>query len=148
MDNIKKPDSDILSQTLKIIARRDMSKNELIAKLTAKKFNARKIDDVIDYLTNKNFYNEQRAAYEIAQSKLRRSLVGIFFIKRMLLSKKFPPDIIEYTLAILFDKEFSEKELALKCAEKKLFSLDRKYSAHPQRHLKTKSSLSDFLYQK
>ena len=147
MDSKIKPDSDILTQTLKIISRRDMSKNELIGKLTAKKFNNQKINEVIDYLTNTNFYNEERAAYEIAQTRLRRSPVGIFFIKKMLLAKKFQPEMVEKILLNLFN-EYSEKTLAIECAKKKLISLEQKFDSHPQKYLKTKSSLSNFLYQK
>ena len=147
MDSKQTPGSKILSQTLKIIARRDMSKNELISKLTAKNFDNQEINEVIDYLTNKNFYNEERAAYEIAHTRLRRSPVGIFFIKKMLLGKKFQPEMVEKILINLFN-EYSEKKLALECAKTKLISLDKKYEHHPQKYLKTKSSLSNFLYQK
>jgi len=147
MNSKQKPDSHILTQTLKIISRRDMSKNELIGKLTAKKFDNQKINEVIDYLTDTNFYNEERAAYEIAQNRLRRSPVGIFFIKKMLSAKKFQPEMVEKIALNLFN-EYSEKKLAMDCAEKKLVLLEKKFKSHPQKYLKIKSSLSNFLYQK
>lgn len=144
MDNLN---TDALNQAVKCIMRRDMSRAELQEKLKSKGFDECAIRNTIAYLIEKNWYSEEKAARELTEAKMRHAHVGPEHISRFLHGKRFDPQVIEQTVDNLFNR-YSEKELALDNARKKLSNLRKKYSNDQAKTGKIGMALRQFLAQR
>ncbi len=135
---------DVLNQAIKAITRRDISRNELYRKLQDKGFDSNDIETAISYLIEKKWYSEQKAARELTESKVRSAKVGPAYISRYLYGKRFEASIIEQTVDSLFER-YSEKDLALDNALKKVPNLQKKYSNDPAKTVKIRNALYQYL---
>lgn len=116
---------EIKNSAFRFLSRRIHSRYEVRLKLVQKKFDKRLIDEVLDYLQNKNYLNDTEFAEKFALEKITLNKIGVHKLKGELLKKGVDRDIID-SILVKFEDDPQVMENAEKLAEKKLRQLSRK----------------------
>ena len=107
-----------------ILSRRNHSIKELERKLQQRRIEKEIIDEIIAYLIESNFLNDERFAREFLEERLRLKTVGLEKIKNELYSKGIQREIIK---SVLMEKgELDETENALQLVQKRMKLFNRK----------------------
>lgn len=144
MNNRSEEHKAALSETLKILSRKDVSIAVLKNTLIQKGFSINVVDRTIEDIIEQRWYNESDAALRVAHAKMRSTPVGSHKLRYFLSSKQFPELIVENTVDTIF-AELSEYSVGLRIAEKKKTSVQKKHAEQPQ---KIFASLYRYLSQK
>ncbi len=101
----------VLAYALKLLAAKGRSENQLREKLAAKAWiDAAYIDDSIARLKELNYINDRAFAMNYATSRLALKSIGKARLARELAGKQLSRDIVEETLAAVFE-EVAEEDL-------------------------------------
>ena len=111
------------AQALRYLSHRDLSEALLSERLTMKGFSEPAVQAVVNYLKEKNYLDDERYALHWGRGRIASKHVGARRLRQELLARKLAAGTVEKTLAVLFS-EVDEAELARRCAEKKLPSLE------------------------
>ena len=148
------PDPEILktakNQALRYLSYRDRSKLEVTQYLEKKEHPQPIIQQALDALIELNYVNDQRFALEWGRYKINKQKLGKSRLYAELLNKGIDKEVLESTLAILYEDN-PETELAIQCARKKMNSLqgvekDKKKRRLIQ-YLKRRGFSADIIYQ-
>jgi len=101
------------------LSRRLHSKSELKIKLAQKKYSKELINEVIDYLIEKNYLNDREFAEKYAQEKVTFRKIGTGKVKGELFKKGIDREVIEEVLS-RFNDDPIVMENAIILAQKKL----------------------------
>ena len=148
------PDPEILktakNQALRYLSYRDRSILEVTQYLEKKEHPQRIIQQVLDALIELNYVNDQRFALEWGRYKINKQKLGKSRLYAELLNKGIDKEVLENTLAILYEDN-SETELAIQCARKKMNSLqgveEEKKKRRLIQYLKRRGFSADIIYQ-
>lgn len=124
--------TESLKLAAKILSVRDVSVRELTDRLIKKKVEVGLVSETIDYLCEKNWYNEFNCAMEIARTRLRRSPVGGVLMTDYLLAKRFPEQLVERVVDKVY-REKSEIFFAEQIVKKRISSLFKKFNGDKKR---------------
>ena len=138
------------NQALRYLSYRDRSKLEITQYLEKKEYPQPVIQQALDVLIELNYVNDQRFALEWGRYKINKQKLGKNRLYAELLNKGIDKEILESTLAILYEDN-PETELAIQCARKKMNSLqgvekDKKKRRLIQ-YLKRRGFSADIIYQ-
>jgi regulatory protein len=138
------------SQALKYLTYRDRSKKELTQYLEKKGHVLPIIEKALQYLSDKNYINDQRFAMEWGRWRVEVKKFGKIRLRHELSAKGVATDIIETTLQTLYHSN-PEKDLALACANKKLATLHglepEKKMRRLAQYLQRKGFSADIVYE-
>jgi regulatory protein len=148
------PDPEILktakNQALRYLSYRDRSILEVTQYLEKKEHPQRIIQQALDALIELNYVNDQRFALEWGQYKINKQKLGKSRLYLELLNKGIDKEVLESTLAILYEDN-PETELAIQCARKKINSLqgveENKKKRRLIQYLKRRGFSADIVYQ-
>lgn len=138
------------NQALRYLSYRDRSTLEVTQYLEKKKHPKSVIQKVLDVLIELNYVNDQRFALEWGRYKINKQKLGKSRLYAELLNKGIDKELLESTLAILYEDN-PETELAIQCARKKMNSLQGVKEEIKKRrlmqHLKRRGFSADIIYQ-
>jgi regulatory protein len=148
------PDPETLktakNQALRYISYRDRSKLEVTKYLEKKEHPKTVIQQALDALIELNYINDQRFALEWGRYKINKQKLGKSRLYLELLNKGIDKEVLESTLAILYEDN-PETELAIQCARKKMNSLQGVEQEKKKRrliqYLKRRGFSTDIIYQ-
>ena len=148
------PDPEILktakNQALRYLSYRDRSKLEVSQYLEKKEHTQPVIQQALDALIELNYVNDQRFALEWGRYKINKQKLGKIRLYAELLNKGIEKEILESTLATLYDDN-PETELAIQCIRKKMNSLqgveENKKKRRLIQYLKRRGFSADIIYQ-
>jgi regulatory protein len=148
------PDLEILktakNQALRYLSYRDRSTLEVIQYLEKKEHPQPVIQQALDALIELNYVNDQRFALEWGRYKINKQKLGKSRLYTELLKKGIDKEVLESTLAILYEDN-PETELAIQCARKKMNSLqgveEEKKKRRLIQYLKRRGFSADIIYQ-
>jgi regulatory protein len=148
------PDPEILktakNQALRYLSYRDRSKLEVTQYLEKKEHPQTIIQQALDALIELNHVNDQRFALEWGRYKINKQKLGKSRLYAELLNKGIDKEVLESTLAILYEDN-PETELAIQCARKKMNSLqgveEDKKKRRLIQYLKRRGFSADIIYQ-
>jgi regulatory protein len=132
----------VKSYLLKLLARRDHARRELLNKARRKDFAPEIIDDVLDELEERDFINEVDFAEKFARDKYHLNGWGPAKIKVHLLKKGISKEISEQATAEVFEETDLKKQF-IKLVEKRRYKFLREGNA-----LKRKKKILDYLQRK
>jgi regulatory protein len=131
----------IKKKAFQFLGRRLHSYNELKIKLLRKKYDIALVTEVLDYLKEKSFLDDNEFAKMYTEEKVRTKLWGLNKIKSELFRKGIQAEIIEKILA---EVDLLPVENAMSAGEKKLnILMKRNYTAR-----ELSSKLYTYLYSK
>ena len=90
--------SKALKYCLNILSKRDYSKRRIFEKLQTRGYSTKTINEIIDYLAEKNYLNEARAVENLIYFKLEHKHWGPYKIKSNLFKKGYEIEIINKAL--------------------------------------------------
>ena len=135
---------------IKYLVYRDRSRKEMVCHLSEKGFSAGIVDEVLSFLLENNYINDERFAMQFGKSRIENKKIGKLLLKQELRIKGIEGQTIENSLYLLY-KEYNEKEIAIACAKKKLPSYSsnstEKVMARLARFLQRKGFPSDIVYE-
>ena len=135
---------------IKYLVYRDRSRNEMACYLSEKGFSAGIVDEILSFLLENNYINDERFAMQFGKSRIENKKIGKLLLKQELRIKGIESQTIENSLYLLY-KEYNEKEIAIACAKKKLPSYSsnstEKVMARLARFLQRKGFPSDIVYE-
>ena len=135
---------------IKYLVYRDRSRNEMACYLSEKGFSAGIVDEILSFLLENNYINDERFAMQFGKSRIENKKIGKLLLKQELRIKGIEGQTIENSLYLLY-KEYNEKEIAIACAKKKLPSYSsnstEKVMARLARFLQRKGFPSDIVYE-
>ena len=138
------------NQALRYLSYRDRSILEVNKYLEKKEHPQPVIQQALDTLTELNYVNDQRFALEWGKYKINKQKLGKSRLYAELLNKGIDKEVLERTLAILYEDN-PETELAIQCARKKMNSLqgveEEKKKRRLIQYLKRRGFSSDIIYQ-
>ena len=138
------------NHALRYLSYRDRSKLEVTQYLEKKEHSHPIIKQALDTLIELNYVNDQRFALEWGRYKINKQKLGKSRLYVELLNKGIDKEILESTMAILYE-DTSEAELATQCARKKLNSLkgveEEKKKRRLIQYLKRRGFSADIIYQ-
>ena len=148
------PDPEILktakNQALRYLSYRERSILEVTQYLEKKEYLQPVIQQALDALIELNYVNDQRFALEWGRYKINKQKLGKSRLYVELLHKGIDKEVLENTLAILYEDN-PETELAIQCARKKMNSLQGVKEEIKKRrlmqHLKRRGFSADIIYQ-
>ena len=148
------PDPEILktakNQALRYLSYRDRSILEVTQYLEKKEHPQPIIQQALDSLIELNYVNDQRFALEWGRYKINKQKLGKSRLYAELLNKGIDKEVLESTLAILYEDN-PETELAIQCARKKMNSLqgveEEKKKRRLIQYLKRRGFSADIIYQ-
>ena len=148
------PDPEIIktakNQALRYLSYRDRSTLEVTQYLKKKEHPQPIIQQALDALIELNYVNDQRFALEWGRYKINKQKLGKNRLYAELLNKGIDKEVLESTLAILYEDN-PENELAIQCARKKMNSLQGVEEAKKKRrliqYLKRRGFSADIVYQ-
>jgi len=118
--------------------------------LSGKGFSVKIVDEVLSFLLENNYINDERFAMQFGKSRIENKKIGKLLLKQELKIKGIESQTIENSLYLLY-KEYNEKEIAMACAKKKLLSYSsnstEKVMARLARFLLQKGFPSDIVYE-
>ena len=135
---------------IKYLVYRDRSRKEMACYLSGKGFSAGIVDEILSFLLENNYINDERFAMHFGKSRIENKKIGKLLLKQELKIKGVESQTIENSLYLLY-KEYNEKEIAIACAKKKLPSYSsestEKVMARLARFLQRKGFSSDIVYE-
>jgi len=134
-----------IKEAVKVIGRREFSKFEIKEFLLKKGFAHQIIDETIDYLILKKWYNETKSAIELAEGKARKGFYGPEYITKFLSDKQYPQEIAREAVSSVFKDDEYEYFLAGKTANEKFRRLKRKFIEMNENRYKIRSTLVNHL---
>ena len=138
------------NQALRYLSYRDRSKLEITQYLEKKEYPQPVIQQALDVLIELNYVNDQRFALEWGRYKINKQKLGKSRLYAELLNKGIDKEVLESTLAILYEDN-PETELAIQCARKKMNSLqgveEDKKKRRLIQYLKRRGFSADIIYQ-
>jgi regulatory protein len=148
------PDPEILktvkNQALRYLSYRDRSKLEVTQYLEKKEYPQPIIQQALNALIELNYVNDQRFALEWGRYTINKQKLGKSRLYAELLNKGINKELLESTLAILYEDN-PETELAIQCARKKMNSLqgveEEKKKRRLIQYLKRRGFSADIIYQ-
>ena len=148
------PDPETLktakNQALRYLSYRDRSTLEVTQYLEKKEHPQPVIQQALDALIELNYVNDQRFALEWGRYKINKQKLGKNRLYAELLNKGIDKEVLESTLAILYEDN-PETELAIQCARKKMNSLqgveEEKKKRRLIQYLKRRGFSADIIYQ-
>jgi regulatory protein len=148
------PDPETLkiakNQALRYLSYRDRSTLEVTQYLMKKEHPQPVIQQTLDSLIELNYVNDQRFALEWGRYKINKHKLGKSRLYEELLNKGIDKEVLESTLAILYEDN-PETELAIQCARKKMNSLqgveEEKKERRLIQYLKHRGFSADIIYQ-
>ena len=148
------PDPEILktakNQALRYLSYRDRSRLEVAQYLEKKEHPQPVIQQALDALIELNYVNDQRFALEWGRYTINKQKFGKNRLYAELLNKGIDKELLESTLAILYEDN-PETELAIQCARKKMNSLqgveEEKKKRRLIQYLKRRGFSADIIYQ-
>lgn len=120
----------------------DRSKNEIRERLRKKQYPRQVIQEVIRYLEEKEFLNDQKFAREFTSSKIRKGF-SYKKIEYLLRQKRVDENIITRTLRDIFS-QVDEKKMATELLHRKKY-LPLKKGLKPEDRIKKLSRIYRFL---
>ncbi len=133
------PEKDIKKYFLSLLARREYSKQELLAKAASRHADSSLAEKIIKELIEDNYQSDQRYAEMLLRARINKQ-VGPIKLRIELKQKGVSSDIIEQTLN---SSDCDWFELAESCARKKYKAL--KHNADFQEKQKARAKLMRFL---
>jgi len=122
----------------------------MVCHLSEKGFSAGIVDEILSFLLENNYINDERFAMQFGKSRIENKKIGKLLLKQELRIKGIEGQTIENSLYLLY-KEYNEKEIAIACAKKKLPSYSsnssEKVMARLARFLQRKGFPSDIVYE-
>ena len=148
------PDPETLktakNQALRYLSYMDRSILEVTQYLEKKEHPQPVIQQALDALIELNYVNDQRFALEWGRYKINKQKLGKSRLYAELLNKGIDKEVLESTLAILYEDN-PETELAIQCARKKMNSLqgveEEKKKRRLIQYLKRRGFSADIIYQ-
>ena len=138
------------NQALRYLSYRDRSALEVTQYLEKKEHPQPIIQQALDALIELNYVNDQRFALEWGRYKINKQKLGKNRLYAELLNKGIDKEVLESTLAILYEDN-PETELAIQCARKKMNSLqgveEEKKKRRLIQYLKRRGFSADIIYQ-
>ena len=138
------------NQALRYLSYRDRSTLEITQYLEKKEYPQPVIQQALDVLIELNYVNDQRFALEWGRYKINKQKLGKSRLYIELLNKGIDKEVLESTLAILYEDN-PETELAIQCALKKINSLqvveEEKKKRRLIQYLKRRGFSADIIYQ-
>ena len=135
---------------IKYLVYRDRSRKEMACYLSGKGFSAGIVDEILSFLLENNYINDERFAMQFGKSRIENKKIGKLLLKQELRIKGIESQTIENSLYLLY-KEYNEKDIAVACAKKKLPSYSsnstEKVMARLARFLQRKGFPSDIVYE-
>lgn len=110
------------SRAVRFLTYRDRSAQEVKSHLAKKEFSPPIVTQVIEWLVDLNYLNDERFARQWGRFRLESKKWGKYRLQQELLSKGLDSELVEETLNGLYNK-VDEFELALSCVAKKLPAL-------------------------
>jgi len=109
--------SKIIKKSVKLIALRPRSAEELRIRFLKENFLPADIRLAVEYLKERGYINDHTFAMRFAKSIISKKPVGKLFVKNELIKKGIPAPVIERVLDAVYPDEY---HLAFKAAEKKI----------------------------
>jgi regulatory protein len=138
------------NHALRYLSYRDRSKLEVTHYLEKKEHSHPIIQQALGALIELGYINDQRFALQWGRHKINKQKLGKSRLYVELLNKGIDKEILESTLATLYEDN-TEAELAAQCARKKLNSLkdveEEKKKRRLIQHLKRRGFSADIIYQ-
>jgi regulatory protein len=138
------------NQALRYLSYRDRSRLEITQYLEKKEHPQPVIQQALDALIELNYVNDQRFALEWGRYKINKQKLGKSRLYAELLNKGIDKELLESTLAILYEDN-PETELAIQCTRKKMNSLQGVEEAKKKQrliqYLKRRGFSADIIYQ-
>ena len=135
---------------IKYLVYRDRSRKEMVCYLNGKGFSVRIVEEILSFLLENNYINDERFAMQFGKSRIENKKIGKLLLKQELTIKGIEGQTIENSLCLLYE-EYNEKEIAMACAKKKLSSYSsnstEKVMARLARFLQRKGFPSDIVYE-
>lgn len=132
----------VKSYLMKLLARRDHARKELLTKALRKDYQKQVILDILDELEEKGYINEEKFAEKFTADKFNLNRWGPAKIKAHLFKKGIPKSVIERTIQNHFDgKELGETYLNLVLKRKRRFLKE-------ENPVKRKKKIFDYLNRK
>jgi len=135
---------------IKYLVYRDRSRKEMVCYLNKKGFSIRIVGEVLSFLLENNYINDERFAMQFGKSRIENKKIGKLLLKQELKIKGIESQTIKNSLHLLY-KKYNEKEIALACAKKKILSYSsnstEKVMARLARFLQRKGFPRDIVYE-
>ena len=135
---------------IKYLVYRDRSRKEMVCYLSRKGFSVIIVDEILSFLLENNYINDERFAMQFGKSRIESKKIGELLLKQELKIKGIESQTIKNSLHLLY-KKYNEKEIALACAKKKILSYSsnstEKVMARLARFLQRKGFPRDIVYE-
>jgi len=135
---------------IKYLVYRDRSRKEMVCYLSRKGFSVIIVDEILSFLLENNYINDERFAMQFGKSRIENKKIGKLLLKQELKIKGIESQTIKNSLHLLY-KKYNEKEIALACAKKKILSYSsnstEKVMARLARFLQRKGFPRDIVYE-
>lgn len=106
MSNNGQEYSKALSYVLKILGRRDYSEKKLREKLLNKRYSAAIAADILEFLRERNYVNEERTVRNMVTTRLDHYHWGPYKVRSNLFSKGYDLKVINRVLNEIEDEQF------------------------------------------
>ena len=113
---------------LNYLSYRPRSRQEVYERLRKKGYAEKIVQEVVEYLTERRYLNDQKFAHDWADFLVNRKIVGRIFLRRELRLKGVSEDIIEQVMRDVYAPEDRERELALQLLQKRIDRYQMKFS--------------------
>jgi len=138
------------AQAFRFLSYRERSHWELAQYLKKKEYSYPMIQQILDYLTELDYINDQRFALQWSQFQINKNKIGRNRLYMELSGKGIDKAIIEKTLNVIYEDN-PEKDVAEQCARKKWVSLKgvekEKKKQRLVQFMQRKGFSSDIIYQ-
>jgi len=126
-------DQTIKDAVFRLLSYRLRSQAELIRRLTEKGFAASQVKQVVQELVNKGYIDDRKFGMAFARDQVRLRNLGPVIVRNKLRGFGLEPELIESTLATVYE-EFPETDLIQYwCGKKGIFSVEGKSAKDRQK---------------